>query len=230
MNDVRMIAVAAGRGGTGKSTLAFALADALRHKFPDQRVVILDLDPQAGVTGYARVEAAPNPVTDPPVPLGDITLFRGGRALASASETEIRQHINRAVSGDDTLVVVDMAPALTDLMHRVIFDRPDVLVLGAIKTEPASFKSCNELVQLASAKGLPYILVPTIHRKILVNSTMLLTLQQQHSGHVADTIIPLDGKAVECVVAGKPVTTYARRSRAAMAVAQLVDEIFDEEA
>jgi cellulose biosynthesis protein BcsQ len=161
--------------------------------------------------------------------LDGLTLYRGGRALALASEADVRKHINRAAAGDDTIVIADMAPALTDVMHRVIFDRPDVMVLGAIKTEPGSFKSCNELVQLASAKGRSYMLVPTIHRSIMISNTMLLTLQQQHSGHVSDAVIPLDGKAVECVVAGKPVTLYAKGSRASKAVGQLVDEIFGTE-
>jgi hypothetical protein len=119
-----------------------------------------------------------------------------------------------------------MAPALTDVAHRVVFARDDVMLVGAIKTEPGSFQSMNELVAYVSRRGLPYLLVPTIHRNVLLNNTMLLTMRQQHEGHVADVVIPLDGKAAECVVAGQPVTRYARRAKVSRAVTQLVEELF----
>jgi cellulose biosynthesis protein BcsQ len=55
---------------------------------------------------------------------------------------------------------------------------------------------------------------------------MLLTMRQQHEGHVSDVVLPLDGKAAECVIAGQPVTMYAKRSKAAKAVYALVEELF----
>lgn len=230
MSQIRILAVAAGRGGTGKSTLAFAIADTLRHLHPALDVALVDLDPQAGLTGYAKRPPAADPVRDAPSDVHGLALYRGGRALAHASEAELAAHLDRALQGagddGDRVVVVDMAPALTDAAHRVIFARDDVMLLGAIKTEPGSFQSLNELVAFVSKRGLPYLLVPTLHRKVLLNNTMLLTMRQQHEGHVSDVVVPLDGKAAECVISGQPVTMYARRSKAADAVRQLVEEIF----
>lgn len=222
-----MLAVAAGRGGTGKSTLAFAIADALRRLDAGIDVALVDLDPQAGLTGYAKRPPAADPLQEAPVDVHGIPLFRGGRALAHASDAELAQHLVRALDGrDERVLVLDLSPALTDAAHRVVFARDDVMLLGAIKTEPGSFQSLNELVAYVSRRGLPYVLVPTIHRSVLLNNTMLLTMRQQHEGHVAEVIFPLDGKAAECVVAGQPVTMYARRSKAAKAVVALVDELF----
>lgn len=227
MSDIRILAVAAGRGGTGKSTIAFGLADALRASNPTLDVALVDLDPQAGLTGYAKHAPAEDPVSDAPVRVHGLTLYRGGRALAHASEAKVRAHIDRALAPSPTRVlIVDMAPALTDVAHRVVFARDDVMLIGAIKTEPGSFQSMNELVAYVSRRGLAYVLVPTIHRNVLLNNTMLLTMRQQHEGHVADVVIPLDGKAAECVVAGQPVTMYARRAKASKAIAQLVQELF----
>lgn len=229
MSDIRILAVAAGRGGTGKSTLAFAVADVLRHMDGNSPldVALVDLDPQAGLTGYAKKAPAANPLHDPPVDVHGIRLYRGGRALAHATDVEIEAHLERALAGSaERVLVVDMAPALTDAAHRVVFARDDVMLLGAIRTEPGSFQSLNELVTFVSKRGLPYLLVPTIHRKVLLSDTMLLAMRQQHPEHVSDVVIPLDGKAAECVIDGKPVTMYARRSKAAQAVRQLVDEIF----
>lgn len=222
-----MLAVAAGRGGTGKSTLAFAVADALRARDPDADVALVDLDPQAGLTGYAKRAPAADPLHDAPVDVLGIPLYRGGRALAHADDEAIARHLKRALTGHpERVLILDMAPALTDAAHRVVFARDDVMLLGAIKTEPGSFQSLNELVAYVSRRGLPYVLVPTIHRSVLLNNTMLLTMRQQHEGHVADVVFPLDGKAAECVVAGQPVTMYAKRSKAAKAVVALVEELF----
>ena len=227
MSSLRILAVAAGRGGTGKSTIAFALADALRQSGTAADVALLDLDPQAGLTGYAKRAPTEDPVRDPPVVVHGLTLYRGGRALAHASDDEISEHSSRALAaGVDRVLVVDMAPALTDAGHRVIFNRDDVMLIGAIKTEPGSFQSLNELVAYVSKRTIPYVLVPAIHRSVMLNNTTLLAMQNQHAGHFSEVVIPLDGKAAECVMAGKPVTMFARRSRAARAIVQLVEEIF----
>jgi chromosome partitioning protein len=227
MSPLRILAVAAGRGGTGKSTIAYALADALRSSGTASDVALVDLDPQAGLTGYAKRAPTEDPVRDPPVTVHGIELFRGGRALAHANDDEIADHLSRALgTGADRVLVVDMAPALTDVAHRVVFSRDDVMLIGAIKTEPGSFQSLNELVAYVSRRGVPYVLVPAIHRSVLLNNTTLLAMQKQHEGHFSDVVIPLDGKAAECVMAGKPVTMFARRSRAAQAIVQLVEEIF----
>ena len=227
MSDIRILAVAAGRGGTGKSTVAFGLADTLRSNNPTLDVALVDLDPQAGLTGYAKHAPAADPVRDPPVTVHGLALYRGGRALAHATEDQVRAHLDRALAPSPARVlIVDMAPALTDVAHRVVFGRDDVMLIGAIKTEPGSFQSMNELVAYVSRRGLAYVLVPTIHRSVLLNNTMLLTMRQQHEGHVADVVIPLDGKAAECVVAGQPVTMYARRAKASKAIVQLVQELF----
>lgn len=230
MSHVRVLAVAAGRGGTGKSTLAFGIADEIRRTDARLDVALVDLDPQAGLTGYAKLAPSADPVRDEPATAHGLALYRGGRALAHATEAEIDGHLERALAdgaeGTDRVLVVDMAPALTDVAHRAVFARDDVMLIGAIKTEPGSFQSMNELVAYVSKRGLPYVLVPTIHRSVLLNNTMLLTMRQQHEGHVSDIVVPLDGKAAECVVAGQPVTMYARRSKAAKAIAQLVQELF----
>jgi chromosome partitioning protein len=231
MSEVRILAVAAGRGGTGKSTIAFALADALRQSGAATDVALVDLDPQAGLTGYAKCAPTPDPVHDQPVDVLGMPLFRGGRALAHATEAELTTHLARALGGaTDRVVVVDMAPALTDAAHRVVFGRDDVMLIGAIKTEPGSFQSMNELVAYVAKRGLPYVLVPTIHRNVLLNNTMLLTMRQQHAGHVSDVVIPLDGKAAECVIHGKPVTTFARSSKVSKAIRGLVEELFGDAA
>lgn len=237
MSDVRYFAIAAGRGGTGKSTLAFALADALIQRGFDD-VAILDLDAQAGVTGYAGQSSAEDPVHATPVaihverpkkrgvlPSPAITLYRGGRALAHASAEDMSAHIARA--GDDgssdRLVVVDLPPALTDKSHAALFARDDVYVIGAVRAEPGTFKSLNELVALVTRAKLPYLLVPTFVKKHATQLSFVETIRNQHEGHVSAHALPIDQKAIDCVMHRKPVTAW--RCRVTQGVQDVLDEI-----
>ena len=54
------IAVGMQKGGTGKTTTAVSLADALR-RYHDYRVLVIDLDPQASATRVLRPNDAPPP-------------------------------------------------------------------------------------------------------------------------------------------------------------------------
>lgn len=237
MSDIRYFAIAAGRGGTGKSTLAFALADALTQRgFTD--VALLDLDAQAGVTGYAGQSSVEDPVHARPVaitvdrakkrgapPAPSITLYRGGRALAHASADAVRAHIARAADDGsaDRLVVVDLPPALTDKSHAAMFERDDVYVIGAVRAEPGTFKSLNELVALVTRTNLPYLLVPTFVKKHATQLSFVETIRNQHEGHVSAHTLPIDQKAIDCVMHRKPVTAW--RCRVTQGVHGVLDEI-----
>lgn len=237
MADIRYLALAAGRGGTGKSTLAFAIADALTQRGFDD-VALLDLDPQAGVTGYAGQPSAEDPIRAEPIPLvverprrrgvppsKGMVLYRGGRALAHASAADIRAHIARAANegSPDRIVVADLPPALTDPSHAAVFARDDVFVIGAVRAEPATFKSLNELVALATRAGLPYLLIPTFVKKHATQLSFVETVRSQHEGHVSAYTVPIDQKAIDCVMFRKPVTAW--RCRASEGVRDLLDEI-----
>lgn len=227
MSDLRILAVTAGRGGTGKSTLTFGIADALRELKGMADVAMLDLDPQAGLTTRTGKHAAADPIKEPPVDVFGITLYRGGRGLAHATDAQVARHIQRAVADGtpERVVIADMPPALHDRVHRIIFDRDDTFILGAVRCEPDSFHSMNELVAQVSRAGRPYMLVPTFYAKKNAQNATLLALQSQHHGHVTETLIPQDNKAVDCVLSKQPVTRFAKRSKIALAISALLDEV-----
>jgi len=227
MSDLRILAVAAGRGGTGKSTLTFGIADTLHALKGMADVAMLDLDPQAGLTTRAGKAPVANPTGEPPVDVFGIALYRGGRGLSHVTDAELAAHIERAVSdgSPDRIVVADMPPALHDRVHRLIFDRDDTFVVGAIRCEPDSFHSMNELVAQVGRAGRPYVLVPTFHARKNSQNATLLALQSQHLGHVTETLIPQDNKAVDCVLTRQPVTRFAKKSKVALAISALLDEV-----
>jgi chromosome partitioning protein len=227
MSDLRILAVAAGRGGTGKSTLTYGIAHALLELKGMEDVAMLDLDPQAGLTTRTGKTPVADPVREEPVEVFGITLYRGGRGLAHATDAEVARHIERAVSdgSPDRVVIADMPPALHDRVHRLVFERDDAFVLGAIRCEPDSFHSMNELVAQVGRAGRPYMLVPTFHARKNSQNATLLALQAQHQGHVTETLIPQDNKAVDCVLTRQPVTRFARKSKIALAISALLDEV-----
>ena len=234
MSELRIVALAAGRGGSGKTTLTYAIGDVLHRLRGEPDVAIIDLDPQANLTSYAGHDPVDEPLSAAPVEIHGLTLYRGGRALAEATLPQRARHVARALTegSPGRVLIADLPPALHDPVHRVLFDRDDVMWMGAIRAEPGSFQSLNELVAMCARAQAPYVLVPTFHlgnRSVIAATSM--ALRSQHLGHVSRTVIPDDSKAKECVLAGMPVTLFAGRSRVAAAVTALVDEVFgsDEE-
>ena len=227
MSDLRILAIAAGRGGTGKSTLTFGIAHTLHELKGMSDVAMLDLDPQAGLTTRAGKTLVADPIHAPPVEVFGVMLYRGGRGLSHATDAEVAAHIDRAVNegSPDRVVIADMPPALHDRVHRLIFEREDAFIVGAIRCEPDSFHSMNELVAQVGRAGRPYVLVPTFHAKKNAQNATLLALQSQHHGHVTETLIPQDNKAVDCVLTRQPVTRFARKSKIALAISALLDEV-----
>ena len=232
MSDLRIVALAAGRGGSGKTTLTYAIGDVLHRLRGEPDVALIDLDPQANLTSYAGHDPVDEPLLAPPITVHGLTLYRGGRALAEASNPERAALLDRALreGSPDRILIADLPPALHDPIHRVLFERDDVMWMGAIRAEPGSFQSMNEMVAMCARAQAPYVLVPTFHiknRSVITATSM--ALRSQHTGHVARTVIPDDSKAKECVLAGMPVTLFARRSKAAEAITLLVAEVFGDE-
>ena len=231
MAQHRIVAVAAGRGGSAKTTLTFAVGDVLHRLKGIADVALLDLDPQANLTSYAGQDPVEDPLTAPAVTVHGLTLYRSGRGLALADLHSRATHVQRALSdgGADRIVIADLPPALHDPSHRVLLERDDVFWLGAIRAEPGSFQSLNELVAMCARADAPYVLVPTFHvanRSVIAATSV--ALRAQHTGHVTRTVLPDDSKAKECVLAGMPVTIFAPRAKASQAVVALIDEVFGE--
>src|SRR5262245_30722886 len=84
MSELRIVALAAGRGGSGKTPLTYAIGDVLHRLRGEPDVAIIDLDPQANLTSYAGHDPVEEPLTAPPVMVHGLSLYRGGRSLAES--------------------------------------------------------------------------------------------------------------------------------------------------
>lgn len=225
LDSHRVIALASGKGGTGKTTLALALAHVLATE-TGRTVTLADLDPQAALTDYAGESPVPDPITASPVEVYGFTLFRGGRALAHAPSQRVDTHISRMLDHGGTFIG-DMAPAWSDVPHRVISAYVDQLFLAA-RLDAGGLPAISELVEMCRSNEIPFRIIPTFHKRWVLARDVEENLRQSYGDRVTRTVIPDDVRAAESVVAGEPHTAYAPHSRAGDAMRELVQELLDQ--
>lgn len=224
MTAARIVAVASGKGGTGKTTLALALADVWARM--GRRVALVDIDPQAGATRALGQLPPEDPLTatpwhtDTPAPFA---VLSGGRTLATASDRELRHRLEEAALGAE-LVVVDLGPSITDAPHATLFSLPALVVVAA-RCDAMGLANVAETVEVARASGRVVRVVPTFRTGTGLARESEAFLRGRYAGAVTATAFPSDAKAAEAAAKGRPVTTTAARGRAADAVRALALEL-----
>lgn len=217
----RVLLVASGKGGVGKSTLALALA----HLWAalDLRVALVDADPQAGSTTAAGLAPVADPFTAAPSPAHGLLLYPAGRALAAGDAAAHAARVGRAAAAAD-LVVVDASPALTDAAHAGALTVAG-LVLVVARADAAGLPAVADAVALADAAGVPVRVVPTFTAGTGLARESHAFLRGRYGDRVTSAAIPQDARAAEAPGAGRPVTATAPRSRVAEAARALAVEL-----
>ena len=216
-----LVVFASGKGGTSKTTLSLALADVWAET--GARVALVDADPQAGLTTAAGCEPVADPLTAAPVAVHGVALYRGGRPLAGASVAEHRARLEGAQAAAD-VVLVDCSPALTDAAHTAALACAALVVVCA-RTDAAGLRNVEETVQLATAAGVPVVVVPTFRTGTGLSREAEGFLRGRYGDRVARETFPNDARAAEAAGAGKPVTRTAKRSKAAQAARAIGAEL-----
>lgn len=217
-----LVVLASGKGGTGKTTLALALAAAWRT--PGRTVGLVDGDAQAGATRAAGITPPPDPLTADPLAVHGLTLWRGGRALADATTGALAARLT-AAAGVCDVVVVDASPAITDAGHAAAFPRAAVVLVVA-RCDAAGLAHAEETVSLADADGVPVVrIVPTFAGPTTLAREALAWMRGRFGDRVTLTTIPADVRAAEAPGKGAPVLDTAPRSRVSQAVRALADEL-----
>lgn len=105
----RIIAIANQKGGTGKTTTAINLAAGLARAHPEERVLLVDVDPQANTTAvFLGVPAAAGPRQEDAYTIYEVLL---GQVPAAAA----RQKIELADGSDRPPVILEIVPSHLDL-------------------------------------------------------------------------------------------------------------------
>jgi chromosome partitioning protein len=136
---MKIVAVAAAKGGVGKSTLAAALATAASIDRPHAEVGLADLDPQGSLTHWWNVRAEPFPI------LYDLL-----------TET-LPEQIARVRDDRLDLLVLDCPPGFSDILKQAIA----VADLVIVPTGPSDLDltAVISTVFMAQEAGVPYRLV-----------------------------------------------------------------------
>jgi len=202
MADMKIVAVEAGKGGSGKTTTTLNLAVAAG--MAGKTVVVIDLDPQASAAGWKDSRPAETPV------------------VVSVPSTRLPQALQAARDGGADLVLIDTAPhsegaalaaaKAADLI--LIPTRPGILDLRAIGTT----------ADVAKIAGRPVFIVlnamPPGATRLVEDARAAAAV---HGLDVAPVVIEQRAALSHSLTAGQTAQEYEPTGKAAAEIGRLYD-------
>lgn len=245
------IAISNQKGGVAKTTTCLSLGAALAEM--GHGVLLIDLDPQAGLTRSLGLNPRQLRRTVIDTLLGDCSLVGVSREtsvfaldIAPANshlalvdkafyklpgyQFRLKKAIDGIFQGAYEVILLDCPPYLAPLTLNALA-AADLLIIPA-QCEVDAAHSLRRVIGLARQireevnASLDYRVLVTMYDGRTRISRLILEQMQRELGQVLfKTVIQIDTKLRECPVWGKPITSYAPKSRAAQQYRALAQEL-----
>jgi len=247
----KILAVTNQKGGVGKTTSAVNLAASLATL--GQRVLLVDLDPQGNATMgcgvdkrslrhtvyHVLLELAPLAEVRQHSDSGKFDLLPANRELAGAEvelvdqpqrETRLKKALS-AVTAEYDYVLIDCPPALNLLTVNGLTAADAVMI--PMQCEYYALEGLSDLVNTIKkirANLNPQLEIEGLLRTMFDPRNTLAQqvsdqLKQHFGSKVYDTVIPRNIRLAEAPSHGRPVLSYDRHSKGALAYQNLAAEI-----
>lgn len=244
------IAISNQKGGVAKTTTCLSLGAALAEM--GHSVLLVDLDPQANLTLSLGLEAKHLRRTVLDTLMGNHSLVSISREtdtfaldIAPANmelimadkvlyklpgyQFRLKQAIGRIEPGMYQYVLLDCPPTLSPLTLNALA-AADLLIIP-VQCELYAAHSLRQMIRLAlqlreqSNPNLDHrVLITMYDKRNKISRMMLEQMENGLSSILFKTIIQVDTKLRECPAFGKPITSYASRSRGAQQYRELAQE------
>jgi chromosome partitioning protein len=253
--QARVIAVAARKGGVGKTTTAVNLACALASNH-NQQVLLIDLDAQGhvgaalrsavGASGVRLAEVLlsdrPRDILDAVIPtrIDGLHITASDKSLGEAEaqlvsrigrETVLQIALRTAITRYDT-ILLDCPPMLGTLTHNALVAAESVLVpcdMSILALEGvADLLDAVAVVQTRLRHPIDVLgILRTRYdgRNTALNASVEEALEANFGDWVLETVIPVNSALAKAQAAGESIFDYAPRARGAVAYRDLAAEL-----
>jgi chromosome partitioning protein len=246
----RILALANQKGGVGKTTTAVNLAACLAEA--GERVLIVDLDPQANATSglgekangsssLDLLDGAPlaelaKPTRFPNLELVPAKTELAGTAVELARHTDGERFLAHALEDGSpaySFVFVDCPPSLGPLTVNALAAAHRVLV--PVQAEYYALEGLAQLVgsvelvrrRLNPRLALAGVLLTMVDGRTKLASDVAAEVRRHFGGLVFKTTVPRSVRIAEAPSHGLPVTAYDRRSAGAEAYWKVAMELVE---
>lgn len=251
MTMTATIAISNQKGGVAKTTTCLSLGAALAEM--GHSVLLIDLDPQANLTLSLGIEPKQLRRTVLDTMMGNHSLVSISREtdtlaldIAPANmeltmadkvlfkvpnfQFRLKQAIGRLNPGMYEYILLDCPPTVSPLTLNAL-TAADLLIIP-VQCELYAAHSLRQMIRLAlqlREQGNPNldhrVLITMYDQRNKISRMMLEQMENGLRPVLFKTIIQIDTKLRECPAFGKPITSYAPKSRSALQYRELAQEL-----